>query len=54
VGTSLVDVSISPDGSLAYVTNAHADSVSVIDTSTNTVKTTVPVGVNPVNAVQVP
>jgi YVTN family beta-propeller protein len=31
----------------AYVTNAGANTVSVIDTATNTVVATVPVGVNP-------
>jgi YVTN family beta-propeller protein len=32
------------------VTNAGSNSVSVIDTSSNAVSTTVPVGVHPLNA----
>jgi YVTN family beta-propeller protein len=50
VGRGPVDVAITPDGARAYVTNAGANSVSVIDTSTNAVTATVPVGANPVNA----
>ena len=50
VGTNPVDVSITPDGARAYVTNSGSNSVSVIDTSANAVTTTVPVGANPVNA----
>jgi YVTN family beta-propeller protein len=41
---------ITPDGTQAYVTNAGTNTVSVINTSTNTVTTTVPVGANPVSA----
>jgi YVTN family beta-propeller protein len=40
---------ISPDGVHAYVTNAGSNSVSVIDTGTNAVSATVPVGVLPSN-----
>ena len=36
-------------GEQACVTNAGTNTVSVINTSTNTVTTTVPVGANPVN-----
>jgi YVTN family beta-propeller protein len=50
VGALPVHVSISPDGAHAYVTNAGANSVSVIDTSTIAVSATVPVGVLPLNA----
>ena len=50
VGTNPVDVSITPDSTRAYVTNAGSNSTSVIDTSTNAVTATVPVGANPVNA----
>ena len=39
-----------PDSTTAYVTNTGSDSVSVINTSTNAVTTTVIVGANPVNA----
>jgi len=49
VGSEPVGVIISPDGAHAYVTNAGSNSVSVIDTSTNAVSATVPVGVRPVN-----
>ena len=44
VGAIPVDVSISPDGARAYVTNAGAKSVSVIDTASGTVIATIPVG----------
>jgi YVTN family beta-propeller protein len=50
VGFIPVHVSFSPDGVHAYVTDAGSNSVLVIDTSTNTVSTTVPVGVHPINA----
>ncbi|WP_368908890.1 hypothetical protein, partial [Bacillus wiedmannii] len=36
-----------PDGTLAYVTNQGSNTVSVINTATNTVIDTVPVGVAP-------
>jgi len=44
-----VDVAISPNGARAYVTNAGAKSVSVIDTATNTVVATVGVEFIPVH-----
>ena len=37
-----------PTGNFAYVTNFFSDSVSVLDTATNTVSTTVPVGSFPI------
>jgi len=37
-------VAFSPDGSLAYITNTDRDSVSVIDTTTNTVTAAIAVG----------
>ncbi len=40
VGNGPRSVAITPDGALAYVTNFGADTVSVIDTATNTVTTT--------------
>jgi len=49
VGAITVDVSISPNGARAYVTNAGAKSVSVIDTATNTVVATVGVEFIPVH-----
>jgi YVTN family beta-propeller protein len=49
VGANPVDVSISPDGAQAYVANAGAKSVSVIDTATSTVVATVAVGFIPVH-----
>ena len=50
VGTAPHSVSISPDGSRAYVPNAATDDVSVIDTATNTVVATVAVGDSPYRA----
>ena len=50
VGANPIDVSITPDGAWAYVTNSGSNSVSVINTSTNAVTATATVGVNPVNA----
>ncbi len=48
VGDTPQGVAVSPDGTRAYVTNYQDDnSVSVIDTATNTVTTTVPVGSYP-------
>jgi YVTN family beta-propeller protein len=41
-------VYISPDGSRAYVANANANDVAVIDTATNTVTATIPAGSEPV------
>ena len=40
-------MAITPDGTHAYVANAGTDSVSVIETATNTVTAEVPVGVEP-------
>jgi YVTN family beta-propeller protein len=47
VGWKPTQVTVSPDGTRAYVTNAYSRSVSVIDTSTNTVVHTVRVGWTP-------
>jgi len=44
VRSNPVKIAITPNGARAYVTNAGANSVSVIDTATNTVVTTVGVG----------
>jgi YVTN family beta-propeller protein len=41
-----VEVAITPDGTRAYVTNYNVNSVSVIDTATNTVDTTISLGTN--------
>ena len=38
---------ITPNGAFAYITNQGSNSVSVIDTATNTVTDTIPVGNNP-------
>lgn len=43
-----------PAGSRAYVANVRSDSISVIDTSTNTVLATVMVGANPVHVAVAP
>jgi YVTN family beta-propeller protein len=40
-------VAITPDGTHAYVANSFSNTVSVIDTATNTVVATVPVGFSP-------
>jgi YVTN family beta-propeller protein len=40
-------VAITPDGASAYVANLNANNVSVIDTKTNTIVATVPVGPSP-------
>jgi PGF-pre-PGF domain-containing protein len=47
VGSRPTGVAVSPDGSKVYVTNNNAATVSVIDTSSNTVTATVPVESNP-------
>jgi YVTN family beta-propeller protein len=49
VGNRPFWVAVSPDGSLAYVTNLNlnAGTVSVINTATNTVIDTIPVGTQP-------
>lgn len=48
VGDFPLEVAFSPDGSRAYVTNFVSNTVSVIDTATDTVIATVPVGQRPV------
>ena len=40
-------MAVTPDGSKVYVPNYGSDTVSVIDTATNTVITTIPVGATP-------
>jgi YVTN family beta-propeller protein len=47
VGASPGAVTLSPDGSLAYVLNQDDQTVSVVRTSTSTVTTTIPVGYTP-------
>ncbi|TVL91300.1 IPT/TIG domain-containing protein [Streptomyces sp. SAJ15] len=47
VGPSPVSIAFTPDGTRAYVTNSGGDTVSVIDTATNTVTGTVTVGAAP-------
>jgi YVTN family beta-propeller protein len=47
VGTSPVGVAVSPNGATAYVTNQNSNTVSVINTATNTVSATVTVGSGP-------
>ncbi len=48
VGAAPVALAVLGDGSRAYVANSADDTVSVIDASSLTVKTTIPVGENPV------
>ena len=40
-------VAVTPDGTRAYVTNFNSNTVSVINTATNTVTATIAVGANP-------
>jgi len=47
VGGSPLGVAMNPAGTQAYVTNFGHDTVSVIDTATNTVSATITVGNNP-------
>jgi YVTN family beta-propeller protein len=47
VGNNLDGVAVTPDGSRVYIANQSSNNVSVIDTTTNTVTTTVPVGSDP-------
>ncbi|MDD3175695.1 MAG: right-handed parallel beta-helix repeat-containing protein, partial [Candidatus Nanoarchaeia archaeon] len=47
VGSGPVDIVINPAGTVAYVSNYTAGTVSVIDLSTNTVTDTITVGSNP-------
>jgi len=44
VGIFLVGVAITPDGTHAYVVDGDLSSVLVIDTATNTLVATIPVG----------
>jgi YVTN family beta-propeller protein len=54
VGNSPFLVAVAPDGKHAYVTNLASNNVSVIDTGSDTVAATVPVGSNPVGVSIVP
>ncbi|WP_158853085.1 YncE family protein [Saccharothrix deserti] len=47
VGRNPISVAISPNGTLAYVTNAYDRTVSVIDTTSKTVTGTINVGTQP-------
>ncbi len=46
-GSGSSDIVMNADGTLAYVSLYDSNLVAVIDTTTNTIKTTIPVGVNP-------
>ena len=48
VGNNPMEVALSPQNNVAFVTNANDNTVSVIDTQTNAVRTTIAVGVEPV------
>jgi YVTN family beta-propeller protein len=52
VGAMPAEVTITPDGRLAYVANLGSGDVTVIDAKTKQVVTTIPVGENPVGAWQ--
>ncbi len=47
-------IAITPDGSRAYVTDYYSHSIAVIDTATNTVRATVPLGDQPYGIVITP
>jgi YVTN family beta-propeller protein len=47
VGVVVVGVAVSPDGTVAYVTELSTGTVEVIDTASNTVIATIPVGAGP-------
>ena len=49
VGTTPVSVTALADGSRAYVANSGSNTVTVINTSNNTVSKTINVGMNPVS-----
>ena len=54
VGPNPVDAVPTPNGTTAYITNAGADTVSVIDTTTSSLTATVTVGWRPVDAAVTP
>ena len=54
VGNYPNGIVVTPDGSKVYNTNYADNTVSVIDTATNTVTTTVPVGNGPVGIGVIP
>ncbi|MGW8955883.1 hypothetical protein ACWGRH_38945, partial [Streptomyces sp. NPDC055709] len=47
VGNTPRAVAVTPDGAFVYVTNEGSDDVSVVDSGTNTVTATIPVGDEP-------
>jgi YVTN family beta-propeller protein len=47
-------IAITPDGQTAYLTNAGLNTVSVIDTITTAVRTTIEVGVDPIDVAVAP
>jgi YVTN family beta-propeller protein len=47
VGPGARGVAVAPDGRHAYIANNRADTVSVLDTASNTVTATIPVGADP-------
>ena len=49
-----MDVAVNPNGAYAYVTNFGSDSISVINTATNTVTTTIKVGNSPIGVAITP
>ena len=48
MGAGPLGVAVNPAGTRVYVTNLDANTVSVIDTATNNVTATIPVGAAPV------
>jgi YVTN family beta-propeller protein len=47
LGSNPAGASITPEGSKVYVANFYSDNVSVIDTASNTMTATIPVGAAP-------
>ena len=50
VGNGATEVTLSPDGTTAWVANGAASTVTVIDTATRAVRATLPAGLDPVGA----
>ncbi|WP_185732501.1 GH25 family lysozyme [Burkholderia sp. Bp8963] len=54
VGTTPLNIALTPNGQAAYVVNSGANTVSVINTATNTVTSTIPVGLFPTDVIVTP
>jgi YVTN family beta-propeller protein len=54
VGVGPIGVAFRPDGATAYIANAGADTVNVIDVASGTVTATIPVGYHPIGVAFAP